>query len=192
VRVGSRALDILNRSSERPGELVGKHERIARVWRDTLSRRGISIPRSARCGGALGDGVPAGAILATSPGKGIALSPRSVLHRHLQPHRCLAAPTRQSHNLGSARQVHEFRSCRDGRLTRTSSAEPSDERCRSIGRIDRRSHTLRGSRYEPRTVGRRSKSSNCLVEGNSIRSTSDDRDASRHDLPLAVEVGDRI
>src|SRR5258708_35191643 len=33
VRVGSRALDILTALVERPGELVGKEELIARVWR---------------------------------------------------------------------------------------------------------------------------------------------------------------
>ena len=35
VRVGSRALDILTALVERPGELVSKHELMARVWRGT-------------------------------------------------------------------------------------------------------------------------------------------------------------
>ena len=41
VRVGSRALDILTALVERPGELVGKHELMARAWRDTSSRGAV-------------------------------------------------------------------------------------------------------------------------------------------------------
>ncbi len=40
VRVGSRALDILTALVERPGELVGKHELMARVWRGTFVEEG--------------------------------------------------------------------------------------------------------------------------------------------------------
>src|SRR5260370_13102414 len=40
VRVGSRALDILTALVERPGELVGKEELIARVWRGTFVEEG--------------------------------------------------------------------------------------------------------------------------------------------------------
>src|SRR5258708_24837093 len=40
VRVGSRALDILTALVERPGELVGKHELMARAWRGTFVEEG--------------------------------------------------------------------------------------------------------------------------------------------------------
>ena len=40
VRVGSRALDILTALVERPGELVGKHELMASVWRAGRSKGG--------------------------------------------------------------------------------------------------------------------------------------------------------
>lgn len=40
VRIGSRALDILTALVERPGELVGKRELIARVWPDTFVDEG--------------------------------------------------------------------------------------------------------------------------------------------------------
>jgi len=40
VRAGSRALDILTALVERPGELVGKHELMARVWRGTFVEEG--------------------------------------------------------------------------------------------------------------------------------------------------------
>lgn len=40
VRVGSRALDILTALVERPGELVGKDELMALVWRGTFVEEG--------------------------------------------------------------------------------------------------------------------------------------------------------
>jgi hypothetical protein len=43
VRVGSRALDILTALVERPGELVGKHELIARVWRRRVGARAPQV-----------------------------------------------------------------------------------------------------------------------------------------------------
>ena len=40
VRLGSRALDILSALVERPGELVGKDDLIARVWPGTFVEEG--------------------------------------------------------------------------------------------------------------------------------------------------------
>ena len=56
VRVGSRALDILTALVERPGELVGKHELMARVWRGTFVEEGNLKFQVGALRRALGDG----------------------------------------------------------------------------------------------------------------------------------------
>jgi hypothetical protein len=48
VRVGSRALDILAALVERPGELVAKHELMARVWRGTAPAPIAPVKRPTR------------------------------------------------------------------------------------------------------------------------------------------------
>jgi DNA-binding winged helix-turn-helix (wHTH) protein len=86
VRVGSRALDILTALVERPGELVGKDELLARVWRGTFVEEGnlkfqVGALRRAM-------DAAAGAISRRLRARVIALSPRSVSHRRLQPQHC--------------------------------------------------------------------------------------------------------
>jgi DNA-binding winged helix-turn-helix (wHTH) protein len=70
VRVGSRALDILTTLVERPGELVGKHELIARVWRGTFVEEGNLKFQVGALRRALGDGRGGRRYIATSAGQG--------------------------------------------------------------------------------------------------------------------------
>ena len=56
VRVGSRALEILAALVERPGELVGKHELMARMWRGTFVEEGNLKFQVGALRRALGDG----------------------------------------------------------------------------------------------------------------------------------------
>ena len=56
VRMGSRALDILAALVERPGELVGKDELMARVWRGTFVEEGNLKFQVGALRRALGDG----------------------------------------------------------------------------------------------------------------------------------------
>src|SRR6266436_5464338 len=70
VRVGSRALDILTALVERPGELVGKDELIARVWRGTFVEEGNLKFQVGALRRALGDGRAGRRYIATSPGQG--------------------------------------------------------------------------------------------------------------------------
>ena len=51
VRLGSRALDILTALVQRPGELVGKEELMARVWRGTFVEEGNLKFQVGACGG---------------------------------------------------------------------------------------------------------------------------------------------
>src|SRR6266478_5667727 len=69
VRVGSRALDILTALVERPGELVGKDELMARVWRGTFVEEGNLKFQVGALRRALGDGRGGGRrYIATSAG----------------------------------------------------------------------------------------------------------------------------
>ena len=70
VRVGSRALDILTALVERPGELVGKHELMARVWRGTVVEEGNLKFQVGALRRALGDGRGGRRYIATSAGQG--------------------------------------------------------------------------------------------------------------------------
>ena len=99
VRVGSRALDILTALVERPGELVGKDELMARVWRGTFVEEGNLKFQVGALRRALGDGRGGRRYIATSAGQG---------HRFVAPvsdaqapaaAALPAAPTRQNHNL---------------------------------------------------------------------------------------------
>jgi DNA-binding winged helix-turn-helix (wHTH) protein len=73
VRVGSRAFDILTALVERPGELVGKEELIARVWRGTFVEEGNLKFQVGGLRRALGDGRGGRRYIATSPGQGYSL-----------------------------------------------------------------------------------------------------------------------
>ena len=70
VRVGSRALDILTALVERPGEVIGKDELVARVWPNTFVEESnlkfqIGVLRRA-----LGDGHGGNRYLTAIPGRG--------------------------------------------------------------------------------------------------------------------------
>jgi DNA-binding winged helix-turn-helix (wHTH) protein len=88
VHVGSRALDILTALVERPGELVGKDELMARVWRGTFVEEGNLKFQIGTLRQALGDGRGGRRYIATSAGQGYRFVARSVSHRHLQPRYC--------------------------------------------------------------------------------------------------------
>src|SRR5271168_5041418 len=99
VRVGSRALDILTALVERPGELVGKDELIARVWRGTFVEEGNLKFQVGALRRALGDGRGGRRYIATSPGQGYRfVAPVSVAQAPAAAS-LPAAPTRQNHNL---------------------------------------------------------------------------------------------
>src|SRR6266446_7065399 len=99
VRVGSRALDILTALVERPGELVGKHELMARAWRDTFVEEGNLKFQVGALRRALGDGRGGRRYIATSPGQGYRfVAPVSVAQAPAAA-ALPAAPTRQNHNL---------------------------------------------------------------------------------------------
>jgi predicted ATPase/DNA-binding winged helix-turn-helix (wHTH) protein len=99
VRVGSRALDILTALVERPGELVGKHELMARVWRGTVVEEGNLKFQVGALRRTLGDGRGGRRYIATSAGQGYRfVAPVSVAQAPAAAP-LPAAPTRQNHNL---------------------------------------------------------------------------------------------
>ena len=70
VRIGGRALDILTVLVERPGEVVGKRELMARVWPETLVEEGnlkVNMAMLRRVLGGASDGSP---YIATVVGRG--------------------------------------------------------------------------------------------------------------------------
>ena len=99
VRVGSRALDILTALVERPGELVGKDELMARVWRGTVVEEGNLKFQVGALRRALGDGRGGRRYIATSAGQGYRfVAPVSVAQAPAAAP-LPAAPTRQNDNL---------------------------------------------------------------------------------------------
>src|SRR6516162_1642160 len=99
VRLGSRALDILTALVERPGELVGKDELMARVWRGTFVEEGNLKFQVGALRRALGDGRGGRRYIATSAGQGYRfVAPVSVAQAPAAAP-LPAAPTRQNHNL---------------------------------------------------------------------------------------------
>jgi DNA-binding winged helix-turn-helix (wHTH) protein len=99
VRVGSRALDILTALVERPGELIGKDELMARVWRGTFVEDGNLRFQVGALRRALGDGRGGRRYIATSAGQGYRfVAPVSVAETPAAAP-LPAAATRQSHNL---------------------------------------------------------------------------------------------
>ncbi len=99
VRVGSRAFDVLAALVERPGELVGKEELMARVWRGTFVEEGNLKFQVGALRRVLGDGRAGRRYIATSPGQGYRfVAPVSVAEAPAAA-ALPAAPTRQNHNL---------------------------------------------------------------------------------------------
>ncbi len=70
VRLGSRALDILLALLERPGELIGKHELLARVWPDMAVVEDNLTVHIAALRRVLGDGIGAARYIVNTPGRG--------------------------------------------------------------------------------------------------------------------------
>jgi predicted ATPase/DNA-binding winged helix-turn-helix (wHTH) protein len=102
VRLGGRALDILTALVERPGELLGKRELMARAWPDVVVDEGNLKVNMAALRRAIGDGVGPAACIATVTGRG---------YRFVAPVRASgttglmpapAAADRRSHNLPTA------------------------------------------------------------------------------------------
>src|SRR6476619_5314911 len=99
VRVGSRALDILTALVERPGELVGKEELMARVWRDTFVEEGNLKFQVGALRRALGDGRGGRRYIATSAGQGYRVVAPVAVSQAPTAAALPAAQTRQNHNL---------------------------------------------------------------------------------------------
>src|SRR6267378_1228374 len=99
VRVGSRALDILTALVERPGELVGKHELMARVWRDTFVEEGNLKFQVGALRRALGDGRGGRRYIATSPGQGYRFVAPVTVAETPWPAVPSPTPIRRNHNL---------------------------------------------------------------------------------------------
>jgi DNA-binding winged helix-turn-helix (wHTH) protein len=70
IQLGSRALEILLALVEKPGELVGKRELIARAWPDTVVEESNLRVQTAGLRRALGDGSGDTRYLATISGRG--------------------------------------------------------------------------------------------------------------------------
>ena len=70
VRLGSRARDILITLLERPGQLIGKEELIARVWPNTFVEEGNLKVHVAALRKALGDGHAGNRYITNVPGRG--------------------------------------------------------------------------------------------------------------------------
>jgi DNA-binding winged helix-turn-helix (wHTH) protein len=101
VRLGSRALEILIALVDRPGELVGKEELIARVWRSTFVEEGNLKFQIGGLRRALGDGRGGRRYIATSPGQGYRfVAPVTVAETSTPAAAAPSpAPTLQLHNL---------------------------------------------------------------------------------------------
>jgi Transcriptional regulatory protein, C terminal len=82
---------------DRPGELVGKEELIARVWRGTFVEEGNLKFQVGGLRRALGDGRGGRRYIATSPGQGYRFVAPVTVAEASTP--AAAAPTRQNHNL---------------------------------------------------------------------------------------------
>jgi predicted ATPase/DNA-binding winged helix-turn-helix (wHTH) protein len=79
VRLGNRAFDILTALVERAGEVVGKHELIARVWHKAFVEEANLKMQVSALRRALGDGQGGRRFVATIPGRGyIFVAPISI------------------------------------------------------------------------------------------------------------------
>lgn len=70
VRLGSRALEVLTALIERPGEVIGKTELIARIWPNIFTDENTLRVHVAGLRRALGDGQPGRRYVANVPGRG--------------------------------------------------------------------------------------------------------------------------
>ena len=83
VRLGSRARDILITLLERPGQLIGKEELIARVWPNTFVEEGNLKVHVAALRKALGDGHAGNRYITNVPGRGYCfVAPIAISEEH--------------------------------------------------------------------------------------------------------------
>lgn len=99
VRVGSRALDILIALTERAGELLGKNELMAHVWRDTFVEESNLKFQVGTLRRALGDGRGGRRYIATSPGQGYRFVAPIRVAETPAPAAPAPDPIRRNHNL---------------------------------------------------------------------------------------------
>jgi predicted ATPase/DNA-binding winged helix-turn-helix (wHTH) protein len=99
VRLGSRAFDILAALVERPGEVVGKEQLIARAWPQTfVEEANLKIQMSA-LRRALGDGQGGNRYVITVPGRGYNFVAPVRREETLRAASAPPAPSRTPHNL---------------------------------------------------------------------------------------------
>jgi predicted ATPase/DNA-binding winged helix-turn-helix (wHTH) protein len=99
VRLGDRALDILIALTERPGELVGKAELLARVWPGRFVEEGNLKFQIAALRRTLGDGRRGRRYIATSVGQGYRFVAPVLVAQDSSPAAPFATPTTRAHNL---------------------------------------------------------------------------------------------
>ena len=98
LRLGGRALDVLIAVTERPGDVVGKDELIARVWPNTVVVEHNLKVQVAALRRALGDGSGGKRYLITVPGRGYSFV-APVNHETVEAMPRPVGPTKQVHNL---------------------------------------------------------------------------------------------
>jgi predicted ATPase/DNA-binding winged helix-turn-helix (wHTH) protein len=98
LRIGSRALDLLIALVERPGEVIGKSELLARVWPNTLVAESNLKVHIAGLRRVIGDGTEDRRYIISVPGRGYCFV-APVTFKHVRPTPREIAPTRQTHNL---------------------------------------------------------------------------------------------
>jgi predicted ATPase/DNA-binding winged helix-turn-helix (wHTH) protein len=97
VSLGSRALDILIVLLERPGELVGKDELMARVWPKTFVEPANLTVHIAALRRALGDGRDGNRFLVNTPGRGYRFV--APVAFDMKPSELAVAASKPKHNL---------------------------------------------------------------------------------------------
>lgn len=104
VRLGSRALDILTALVERSGELISKHELIARAWPNTVVVEDNLKVNVAALRRALGEAAEAPSYIATVSGRGYRfIVPVAVRSGHGSSVEAVASPQGQNLPAGAAR-----------------------------------------------------------------------------------------
>jgi predicted ATPase/DNA-binding winged helix-turn-helix (wHTH) protein len=99
VPLGSRALDILIVLLERPGELVGKDELMARVWPKTFVEPANLTVHIAALRRALGDGRDGNRFLVNTPGRGYRFVAPVAFADDVKPSELAVAAPKPKHNL---------------------------------------------------------------------------------------------
>lgn len=99
VRLGSRALDILIALLERPGDLVGKDELMARVWPKTFVQPANLTVHITALRRALGDGRDGNRFLINIPGRGYRFVEPATVSNQFKPSFPATSVAGQRHNL---------------------------------------------------------------------------------------------